>query len=480
MLFALIFLLLCGIWLYAWFLEPATLEKWEQTVEVDPAKLKKPVRILFISDLHVGPSSSRLSFYSKFRLIRAAHARQPFQLILFGGDYLDHDQAYLPRLKRAIGEFASLKLPMYGVMGNHDHAAYGWKPSRQFRKELASVGLTLLCNQSEVVRVGGEKLLLIGLEEIEASGTYGDLTRRHFLPWPEYSQNARKLDWYRQFDEVRAELPRILLTHNPDGVYLPGKRPPEVALAGHTHGGQVVWLRWLGHYLPSLMPLGSFTTWSGRRLVNKTTLLVIRGWGGSRYPVRLFCRPQVLALTLRPAELPEDLVIGLAGKPRSGKDTVAGMLNSLFPGLSRIAIGDAVKKEYDRLHGTDTLHNLEQKLVHRDGLNALGKERREVDRDYWTKKTITAAGRLLITDVRWPHEADVVHQAKGFLIRVEADKAVLRQRVEAEFHSHIDNHFESQMDGYGKWDFVVKNNGTYEELEVQIQKVAAEIRRRWR
>ncbi|MBU6389792.1 hypothetical protein KGQ71_04755, partial [Patescibacteria group bacterium] len=172
------------------------------------------------------------------------------------------------------------------------------------------------------------------------------------------------------------------------------------------------------------------------------------------------------------------LVIGLSGKPRSGKDTVAKMLKEQFPDIQLVTIGNAVKEEYDSLHGTNTLHSEEEKLRHREGINVLGSERRAEDLDYWVKRTIhTHQPPMLITDVRWPHEADVVHKAKGFLIRIEADRETLHSRMGEDFHGHLNKDYESLLDDYKKWDFVIENNGTLDDLKTRVHKVREAITR---
>ena len=86
----------------------------------------------------------------------------------------------------------------------------------------------------------------------------------------------------------------IVLMHSPDGLDAIGDRPFDLALCGHTHGGQVA-LPW---GTPLLVPGGHLnrTYCAGRFAVGpggKSTLLVSRGVGCSTIPVRMFATPEV-------------------------------------------------------------------------------------------------------------------------------------------------------------------------------------------
>ena len=173
-----------------------------------------------------------------------------------------------------------------------------------------------------------------------------------------------------------------------------------------------------------------------------------------------------------------NLIIGLSGKPRSGKDTVANMLLEEFPGMVPLTFGNAVKTEYDAITGTDTLHDEQQKQHHRVGINKLGDERRAIDIDYWIKKTLTHEPPFLLTDVRFPRELDAVWNAKGVMIRVVTDLAIMEKRLGEHFHQ-IHHTNETLLDSVDEWDFVIENNGTLDELRERVKQVAEEIRKRY-
>jgi phosphomevalonate kinase len=462
---------------YVWWVEPAWLSIRKEVVEVDPAKLHTPLRLLFLSDIHAGVASNQATAKQHLRALTERHRETPFDALLLGGDFIDSSTKYISRIAEIVNIVKEWDVPIYAVLGNHDWAASDWQVD-EFASQLQQMGMEVLRNQAVVFTKGSQELLLIGLEELQSSPDYYDIGRRA-SHYDEYRQRVQKLDWYQQFDEVKPNHARVVLSHNPDSVYLPGK-PPELVLAGHTHGGQLSLVNKFSHrlYGSVIIPAGSFLTWAGRRLINKTTLIVGRGFGGSTLPVRLFCRPEVVIIELVPAKLPDRLMIGLSGKPRSGKDTAAAMILSVFPGITPVAVGDAIKIEYDAAHHTNTLHDEEEKQKHRPGIQKLGNDRRAVDLDYWIKKTLQQEPPILVKDVRFAHEMEAVHRAGGIMIRIEADHKTLRQRMGEYYDQQINHENERQLDHITDWDYVIHNHGTLFDLERQVQDIAEKIRSR--
>ena len=88
---------------------------------------------------------------------------------------------------------------------------------------------------------------------------------------------------------------RIVLSHYPDHLLRTRHLHPDLFLCGHTHGGQVC--------LPGGYPILRHDS-SPRRLctgihwIERTWMVVNRGFGFSGMPVRLFCPAEVLDLRL--------------------------------------------------------------------------------------------------------------------------------------------------------------------------------------
>jgi predicted MPP superfamily phosphohydrolase len=90
---------------------------------------------------------------------------------------------------------------------------------------------------------------------------------------------------------------KLVLMHAPD--YFPriaGRF--DLALAGHSHGGQIV----LPAYGPLLLPEGGRRYVRGWFTQNRSHLFVNRGLGTSSPPGRLFARPELAIIEVKPNE----------------------------------------------------------------------------------------------------------------------------------------------------------------------------------
>lgn len=213
------------------------------------------LKIFFASDLHL------LKNVSPQPLIDCITDCKP-DLILFGGDFADtKDQAL-----RMFGALRTLRAPlgMFAAPGNNDIEAFG--SCGALREALENCGVRLLANES--VSVGG--LRIAGVEEKR----YGR---------PVYDGLFDASGGYR-----------LLLSHYP---LLPEGTLPDMMLSGHTHGGQFNALGLTPYavgfertgILKHLSPLAV----SGLHDVNGMKLLVSKGLGTSRIPLRIGVRPEV-------------------------------------------------------------------------------------------------------------------------------------------------------------------------------------------
>ena len=282
---------------YCWWVEPCRLNITSHDVS-DPEKpLATPIRALLLTDWHLGRFSRPAVLRAKMARLRKQHDTQPFDLILLGGDYVDIDLDYLRLLTPCLETLAQFGVPMYAVLGNHDYTSAGnIKPVIAC---LESVGVQVLRNEAAAITVRGQRLLIVGLDDLQESPSYYDPGR--YQPPVHYKDAASQMDWYSQFDGLEPETPRLLLAHNPDAVYLPGRKPLAV-LCGHTHGGQIMLVDWISRPLHRRLhvhlPPGSAVTWAGRRTVQGRTLIVSRGIEGSAIPVRLMRSPEAVVVIL--------------------------------------------------------------------------------------------------------------------------------------------------------------------------------------
>jgi hypothetical protein len=165
------------------------------------------------------------------------------------------------------------------------------------------------------------------------------------------------------------------------------------------------------------------------------------------------------------------MIIGLTGYAQSGKDTLAGMLIGLHK-YERIAFADKIRKilyEANPLISCGHTGYLKD-LVDRVGWEEAKKEtpvrrllqdfgvgaRKTFGEDFWIEqalKGVNPEDKFVITDVRFPNEADAIKDLGGQIWRVK------RIGVES-VNTHVS---ESAMDSY-QVDQIFINNGSMEDL----------------
>ncbi|MBP3924884.1 hypothetical protein J6E39_06555 [bacterium] len=163
-----------------------------------------------------------------------------------------------------------------------------------------------------------------------------------------------------------------------------------------------------------------------------------------------------------------DKIIIFSGKQFSGKDTAAKIMLDKLPQYRRCAMGDIIKLTYGKEKGL-TYEQIEaNKSVYRQDLIDLGNWGRSQSPDYWLKKIIEQDGNIIVTDVRVPHEYEVFKSAGAITIRVEASREVRAKRGNLIGETDIT---EVGLDDIKDWDYVINNNGSYEDLKRQVLEI---------
>jgi len=160
-----------------------------------------------------------------------------------------------------------------------------------------------------------------------------------------------------------------------------------------------------------------------------------------------------------------DKIIIFSGKQYSGKDTAAKILLDVMKDYHRCAMGDIIKLEYGKQHGLTYEEIEKNKSQYRAGLIELGNWGRAQSPDYWLDKIVDSEGKIMVTDVRVPHEYEVFKKAGAIAIRVEADREVRAQRGELIGEDDVT---ETGLDAITDWDYVIKNNSDYETFKASV------------
>ncbi len=211
-------------------------------------------------------------------------------LVVMTGDYINYQKKYAQPVAQAIGEtIIEAGIPIYAVLGNHDHWNSDWNddwnddsdasafPLRNRWKgdglevinALTAGGIKVLMNESALLQRGGDHLWLLGC---------GDLFAGNF-------DLERALGSLPSTDE-----PRFLLMHNPQPIESIAHHGFDLVLSGHTHGGQIS--------LPFVPPKVGNKYLAGLFYVGASRLYVCRGLGVTGVPIRFMTTPEIACFRL--------------------------------------------------------------------------------------------------------------------------------------------------------------------------------------
>ena len=213
---------------------------------------------------------------------------------LLVGDFIYHGgkdpEKRIQEVVRLLQPLTDATVPLYAVLGNHDYSATSSREpnirdgqARQLKAALTDAGILVLENEAVPLFAAGSD---------SGNPLYVAGIGPH-LPRKDRPQEA--------LAEIPEDAPRLVMMHNPASFAGIRAGGAPLAVAGHTHGGQI--------RLPFPSP-----EWSMLSLITEgpvhtdgwieeygspgNRLYVNRGIGFSIIPLRINCRPEITYFTL--------------------------------------------------------------------------------------------------------------------------------------------------------------------------------------
>jgi hypothetical protein len=223
-----------------------------------------PLRVLLISDIHTGIF---LKPQTLGDIIESLMDLEP-DLVAIAGDIVTGHSSEVRPFLDALAPLSRAPLGAWYAHGNHDY--FGGEPE-EIRKDLRSVGIATLTNDSVALAHGRGQFVLGAIDDL----IFG------------------KPDWPRLLSQ--GGTPHLLLAHNPDHFYEAEGRGVPLTLSGHTHGGQI---RFPGG--PPIIRHSRFCLDEGVFAFRSSLLVVSRGLGSVGLPWRWGADPEAILLEIVP------------------------------------------------------------------------------------------------------------------------------------------------------------------------------------
>lgn len=229
-----------------------------------------------LSDIHHGPW---LSIGYVRSVVEAANRLRP-DLIVLTGDYVQSAPAYIVPVVEALSHLRAA-IGVVGVLGNHDWWEDGPLTQREFHRH----GIPLIDNARLFLTPGRE--LKVSANEGLCLAGLGDL-------W----EGAP--DYGAALAGVPPDMPRLLLSHNPDAAeeraFVRAGHRVDLMLSGHTHGGQI---RVPGMGTPAIPSRYGQKYAYGLVRGPACPVMVSSGLGMAILPLRAGAPPEIVEIELR-------------------------------------------------------------------------------------------------------------------------------------------------------------------------------------
>ena len=265
-------MILCALWLAGGWV--ADHHVWIKTYSFETPKLSQSMRLVQITDAHIGATFHADGF---LKHIGTVNALDP-DAVVITGDFVDDDTSREDMLG-ACDALGSLTAPrgVYFVFGNHDKGYYsdtgrGWTGA-ELRAALQKNGVVVL--EDEAVDLG--ELTVAGRKDrSEEQRGSGRLSADALLA------GVDRADYI------------VILDHQPYDFDGEAEAGADLVLCGHTHGGQFIPVRHIGEWV------GENALRYGHARRQDTDFIVSSGISNWALRFKTGCRSEIVVVDLTP------------------------------------------------------------------------------------------------------------------------------------------------------------------------------------
>ncbi|EMY62435.1 metallophosphoesterase [Leptospira terpstrae] len=223
-------------------------------------------KIVQISDVHIGATIKE-----KFlkRVVKRINLQNP-DVVVITGDLVDGPVSTLKQHLKPLADIQS-KYGTFYVTGNHEYysGVLSWLP------EIQNLGVKILLNQNQILKIGNAKLLMAGVTDLAA----GKIIKSHQTNPKRAMEGGENCDY------------KILLAHQPNSIYEASAVGFQLQISGHTHGGQFFPGNFLIYFAQKFV--------SGLHKYKDSLIYVSRGTGYWGPPFRLGAPSEISILDLK-------------------------------------------------------------------------------------------------------------------------------------------------------------------------------------
>ena len=177
----------------------------------------------------------------------------------------------------------------------------------------------------------------------------------------------------------------------------------------------------------------------------------------------------------------QNKIIGISGRLGSGKTTVSDYIKGIDASYKEVAFAFKLKQIVALLTAQpiETCLTQEGKNIYIDKFNmTIGEMLQKIGTDslrnnfnenVWVNSLLLEIennpGNYIISDCRFKNEADAIKKMGGKIIRINRPINPIAENSKRD----LNHPSETSMDDYEKFDFVIENTGTMEDIREQVK-----------